>query len=185
MKIDGRRKEVWDRTSDNREMGKFLQYLIRTSLRPQCNSKREILSTQEDHRARFFECYRQEAEEYDREFMKKYDEDLNTTLIFVSFMKFQQACAKIWSRLVSFPPLLPHSSSTSNLNSSLTRVRRLLPSSESSSIRLTMPPSVTTLPPFPNGMALHTQLFKSKPSFTQASLLPSSLPSSRCSANNG
>jgi hypothetical protein len=26
------------------------------------------------------------AEEYDKEFMKKYDEDLNTTLIFVSFV---------------------------------------------------------------------------------------------------
>ena len=41
---------------------------------------------QEDPRARFFEDYRNEAEEYDREFMKKYDEDLNTTLIFVSFL---------------------------------------------------------------------------------------------------
>ena len=40
---------------------------------------------QEDHRAKFYECYRKEAEEYDKEFMKKYDEDLNTTLIFVSF----------------------------------------------------------------------------------------------------
>ena len=45
-----------------------------------------MLSTQEDHRAQFFEDYRKEAEEYDREFMKKYDEDLNTTLIFVSFV---------------------------------------------------------------------------------------------------
>ena len=27
--------------------------------------------------------YHREAEEYDREFIKKYDEDLNTTLIFV------------------------------------------------------------------------------------------------------
>jgi len=43
-------------------------------------------STQEDPRARFFEDYRNEAEEYDREFMKKYDEDLNTTLIFVSLV---------------------------------------------------------------------------------------------------
>ena len=41
---------------------------------------------QEDHRAKFYECYRKEAEEYDKEFMKKYDEDLNTTLIFVSFV---------------------------------------------------------------------------------------------------
>ena len=41
---------------------------------------------QEDHRSRFYEHYNKEAEEYDREFAKKYDEDLNTTLIFVSFV---------------------------------------------------------------------------------------------------
>ena len=38
---------------------------------------------QEDFRAQFYERYRKEAEEYDKEFMKKHDEDLNTTLIFV------------------------------------------------------------------------------------------------------
>ena len=37
----------------------------------------------EDLRAKFYEHYRKEAEEYDKDFMKKYDEDLNTTLIFV------------------------------------------------------------------------------------------------------
>ena len=37
----------------------------------------------EDHEARFYEDYRKVAEEYDKEFIKKYDEDLNTTLIFV------------------------------------------------------------------------------------------------------
>ena len=31
----------------------------------------------------FYELYHHEAEEYDREFTKRYDEDLNTTLIFV------------------------------------------------------------------------------------------------------
>ena len=46
-----------------------------------------MTSTQGDHRARFFEDYRKEAEEYDKEFMKKYDEDLNTTLIFVSSLR--------------------------------------------------------------------------------------------------
>ena len=40
--------------------------------------------TQEDYRARFYSDYRKVAEEYDKEFLKKYDEDLNTTLIFVS-----------------------------------------------------------------------------------------------------
>ena len=39
---------------------------------------------QEDVRAEFYAHYRKEAEEYDKEFIKKHDEDLNTTLIFVS-----------------------------------------------------------------------------------------------------
>jgi len=38
----------------------------------------------EDTRSRFYKDYRKVAEEYDREFNKRYDEDLNTTLIFVS-----------------------------------------------------------------------------------------------------
>jgi hypothetical protein len=45
-----------------------------------------LLSAQEDPRSRFYAGYHKEAEEYDKEFMKKYDEDLNTTLIFVSFV---------------------------------------------------------------------------------------------------
>ena len=40
-------------------------------------------SAPEDLHARFYEDYRKVAEDYDKEFMKKYDEDLNTTLIFV------------------------------------------------------------------------------------------------------
>ena len=39
---------------------------------------------QEDCRARFYEDYHKVAEEYDKEFLKKHDEDLNTTLLFVS-----------------------------------------------------------------------------------------------------
>ena len=56
-------------------------------LRPTRGRRQDLPSTQVDPRARFFDDYRKEAEEYDREFMKKYDEDLNTTLIFVSFMR--------------------------------------------------------------------------------------------------
>ena len=41
-------------------------------------------STQEDLRSEFYGHYHKEAEEYDKEFMKKYEEDLDTTLIFVS-----------------------------------------------------------------------------------------------------
>jgi len=49
---------------------------------PSCR-KEDLGSALEDSRARFYEHYRKEAEEYDKEFMKKHDEDLNTTLIFV------------------------------------------------------------------------------------------------------
>jgi len=37
-----------------------------------------------DPRADFFAVYRKEADEFDRDYGKKYDEDLNTSLIFVS-----------------------------------------------------------------------------------------------------
>ena len=38
----------------------------------------------QDYQARFYEDYRKVADEYDKEFLKKHDEDLDTTLIFVS-----------------------------------------------------------------------------------------------------
>ena len=38
---------------------------------------------QEDPHVQFYENYRKEADEYDRELMKKYNKDLNMTLIFV------------------------------------------------------------------------------------------------------
>jgi len=37
-----------------------------------------------DSRADFFAVYRKESGEFDRDYAKKYDEDLNTSLIFVS-----------------------------------------------------------------------------------------------------
>ena len=55
------------------------------SLRPPFSRKQEILPIQEDHQARFYARYRKVADEYDKEFLEKCDEDLNTTLIFVSF----------------------------------------------------------------------------------------------------
>ena len=35
-------------------------------------------------RVEFYDKYKREADEYDKDFIKKYDQDLNTTLIFVS-----------------------------------------------------------------------------------------------------
>ena len=43
-------------------------------------------------RAEFYDKYKREADEYDKDFIKKYDEDLNTTLIFVSegFLRYAE-----------------------------------------------------------------------------------------------
>ena len=55
------------------------------SLSQSCRTKQEKLPVdRDDHEARFYEAYRKVAEEYDKDFLKKYEEDLNTTLIFVS-----------------------------------------------------------------------------------------------------
>ena len=77
-----RRDERWK----TGERVSFISGLARMTLRSPCSQKRNVVSTQEDPRGQFYEVYRKEAEEYDKEFMKKYDEDLNTTLIFVSFV---------------------------------------------------------------------------------------------------
>ena len=45
--------------------------------------KQDVDSPGEDLRTKFYERYRKEADEYDKEFMKKYEDDLDTTLIFV------------------------------------------------------------------------------------------------------
>ena len=64
-----------------------LSRLTRCSLKPSDSSEKEgaLPADREDRQARFYQDYRKVAEEYDKDFLKKYDEDLNTTLIFVSF----------------------------------------------------------------------------------------------------
>lgn len=48
--------------------------------------------------------YSDEAEEFDGEFIEKYDEDLNATLIFVRFFPlFARSWAYPFCRLVCFP----------------------------------------------------------------------------------
>ena len=46
-------------------------------------NKQDVESPGEDLCNKFYERYRKEADKYDKEFMKKYEEDLDTTLIFV------------------------------------------------------------------------------------------------------
>jgi len=38
-----------------------------------------------DTRAEFYAAYQRESSQYDHDYVRKYDEDLNTTLVFVSF----------------------------------------------------------------------------------------------------
>ena len=66
-------------------MGRLFSHSPKLSLRPSCSGKPDVLPTHEDHQAQFYKDYQKIAEEYDKEFLKRYDEDLNTTLIFVSF----------------------------------------------------------------------------------------------------
>ena len=54
-----------------------------------------LLGTASSGRVEFYDKFQREADEYDRDFMKKYDEDLNTTLIFVS------ACFRIRTPIVA------------------------------------------------------------------------------------
>ena len=55
----------------------------RYSLNPPQRRKEGPITQQGHLRTEFYKLYQKEATEYDREFMKKYDDDLNTTLIFV------------------------------------------------------------------------------------------------------
>jgi hypothetical protein len=129
-------------------------------LRVSCSRKQDISSTdQGDHGAQFYEVYRKVAEEYDKEFLKKYDEDLNTTLIFVSHvvMSLWWASAYYDARLVFFQPSPLHSSFRLILNFSPTRATRQLLSSAFLFTKLTIPPSETTFPPSHNGPGLHAQ----------------------------
>ena len=44
-----------------------------------------LLGISSSARVEFYDKFQREADEYDNDFIKKYDEDLNTTLIFVRF----------------------------------------------------------------------------------------------------
>ena len=74
-----------DGVLDNSPIGRIFFLPDQNCVKAFYSRNRDILPVQEDHQSRFYADYRKVAEEYDKEFLKKYDEDLNTTLIFVSF----------------------------------------------------------------------------------------------------
>jgi len=69
-----------------------------------------------DSRRHFYDMFNREADEYDRDFHKKYHDDLNTTLIFVSSTKSHSTSKFTGSRPVCFLLWRRHSSSISNKN---------------------------------------------------------------------
>ena len=63
----------------------------------------------DDPRLDFYTMYKREATQYDTDYIKKYDDDLNTTLIFVSRLSLSLAacltchCRRVYSPLSVLP----------------------------------------------------------------------------------
>ena len=78
-------KEEWGgrstRWGTGRQVASNLPFLL-IYTKPHSPRKDEQL-IQEDLRAKFYTAYRKAAEEYDKEFIKRHNEDLNTILILV------------------------------------------------------------------------------------------------------
>ena len=104
----------------------------------------------DDARLDFYTMYKREATEYDTDYVKKYDEDLNTTLIFVRRVSFIAPSTYLTRscRRVCFPPSVPLSSSMSTRASNPIRTIKPQLSSAPSSSPSTNPPSRTKPPPF-------------------------------------
>jgi hypothetical protein len=158
----GKKSRSGDQELSVKRMGQFSFTPIGVPLKLPSSPKHVILPAK-DYQTDFYENYRKVAEEYDKEFLKKYDEDLNTTLIFVNL-----ACevflypSDLRFRLVFFLLSPPRLLSRSTPNSDPTRATRLLPSFVSSFIRLTTPPLETTFLPSHNGSAHPARWFTSK-----------------------
>ena len=103
----------------------------------------------DDPRLDFYTMYKREATEYDVDYVRKYDEDLNTTLIFVChppspLVTYLTGCC----RLVCSLPSVRHSSSISTRNLNPIQMINQQPSFEQSSLPSTSLPSQVKPPPF-------------------------------------
>ena len=120
--------------------GRSLQDVLRTFFQP---------IKIDDPRLDFYTMYKREATEYDTDYVKKYEEDLNATLIFVRHSSSAPAnyLTRSHRRACSLPSArrLP-SMSIRTSNPILTS--NLLPSSVPSSPPPTSPPSQARSPPF-------------------------------------
>ena len=126
----------------------------------------------DDPKLDFYTMYKRETMEYDTQYLDKYNEDLNTTLIFVRFyvLNFTFCSAHRPLRPVYSQQSAPHSSSTSIPNSSQTPVTGPKPTSEQSFSPSTHPFSHTKTPPLPQpGMVPPRRSSPPRTSFTQVS----------------
>ena len=103
----------------------------------------------DDPKLDFYTMYKRETMEYDTQYMDKYNEDLNTTLIFVRFcvLNFTFCSVHRPLRLVCSQQSVPHSLSTSTPSSSQIPATSPKPTSEQSSSPSTHPFSHTKSPP--------------------------------------
>ena len=120
--------------------GRSLQDALRTFFQP--------IKT-DDPRVDFYTMYKKESAEYDMDYIKKYDEDLNTTLIFVRYLSAYRVNYPIYScrPAYSLQSALP-SSSTSIQISNPIPMNNPPPSSVPFFSLSTNPPSPARLPPF-------------------------------------
>ena len=87
-------KRVKEEVSNDQRPSKFFT-LTRVSLRLSCSQNQAPSTTnQDDHQAEFYKHYHEVAAKFDQEFLKKYNDDLDTTLIFVSslYEGFMDTC---------------------------------------------------------------------------------------------
>jgi len=102
----------------------------------------------DDPRLDFYTMYKREATEYDTDYVKKYDEDLNTTLIFVRCISSAPAVYLTCShRRVCSPPSVPLSSSMSiRISNPIPTNDPLLSSARSSSLSISLSSPARLLP---------------------------------------
>ena len=121
--------------------GRSLQDALRTFFQP--------IKT-DDPRVDFYTMYKREAAEYDTDYVKKYDEDLNTTLIFVRYFKPQVSSYLVNGLTYSYRPACSLQSA---------------PPSSSTSTRISNPIPMNNPPPsfVPSSLLSTNPLFPEKP----------------------
>ena len=134
------RSTPFRRLDGNPLTGRSLQDALRTFFQP--------IKTG-DPRVDFYTMYKRESAEYDTDYVKKYDEDLNTTLIFVRYLSSYFVKRLTFScRPACSLPSAPPSSSTSTRTSNPIPTNNPPPSSELSSSLSINPPFPERPPPF-------------------------------------